>query len=142
MPQINIKIRNKIAETESDVAYVCGNSDFVIVFDFDDEWLDYDVKTARFKYNGTYQDIIFHGNQIDVPVIENTYKIYIGVYAGDLHTTTPAVLNAKKSILSGSGTPVNTQWTFPFSRLLFQPSHFPNLCFCGCASGVFLILFF
>lgn len=106
MPQINIKVKDKIAETESDVAYVCGNSDFVIVFDFDDEWTEYEVKTARFKYNGTYQDIIFHGNHLNVPVIENTYKIYIGVYAGDLHTTTPAVLNAKKSILSGSGTPI------------------------------------
>ena len=35
---INISVRDKIAVNMSDVSYTCGNSDFVINFDFDAEW--------------------------------------------------------------------------------------------------------
>lgn len=102
---IEIAIRDKIASQTDDTKYICGNSSFVVNFDFDDEWNEFDTKTARFRYNGTHQDVIFQGNQCGVPVIEDTYKIQVGVYAGNLHTTTPAYVSAKKSILCGSGSP-------------------------------------
>ena len=35
---INVTVRDKIATYVGDVYYVCGNSDFVVHFDFDDEW--------------------------------------------------------------------------------------------------------
>lgn len=103
MPTINIEVKNKIARQTNKEVYVCGNSDFVIAFVFDAEWNEYAIKTARFKYNGKYQDIVFTGNECPVPVIQNTGAIDIGVYAGDLHTTTAAVVMAKPSILSGGG---------------------------------------
>lgn len=103
MPTINIEVKNKIARQTNKEVYVCGNSDFVIAFVFDAEWNEYAIKTARFKYNGKYQDIVFTGNECPVPVIQNTGAIDIGVYAGDLHTTTAAVVMATPSILSGSG---------------------------------------
>lgn len=46
MPEINIMIKNKIATKSNNVTYICDNSDYVINFDFDDEWDAYDTKTA------------------------------------------------------------------------------------------------
>ena len=102
MPEINIMIKNKIATKSNNVTYICDNSDYVINFDFDDEWNAYDTKTARFAYGGQYTDIIFVGNRCNVPVITNTYAFHIGVFAGDLHTTTPVRVPCRKSILSSA----------------------------------------
>lgn len=103
---IDVKVRDKIAVATKDATYICGNSDFVVVFDFDDEWNEYDKKTARFVHgNGTHYDVMFEGNTCPVPVISDTYTIRIGVFAGNLKTTTPAYISAKKSILCGSGVP-------------------------------------
>lgn len=102
MPEINIMIKNKIATKSNNVTYICDNSDYVINFDFDDEWDAYDTKTARFAYGGQYTDIIFVGSRCNVPVITNTYAFHIGVFAGDLHTTTPVRVPCRKSILSSA----------------------------------------
>lgn len=103
---INVVVKNKIAVTVDDTLYICGNSGFVINFDFDAEWADFDVKTARFiSENGAYQDVVFKGSQCPMPILSNTYNIKVGVFAGDLQTTTPAMISAKKSILCGVGTP-------------------------------------
>lgn len=108
MPEmLNITVRNKIATKTDNVAYVCGNSDYVINFDFDSEWDAYDTKTARFAYNGKHTDVVFTGNQCNVPVITNTYAFHVGVFAGDLHTTTAARVPCRKSILCGAGAPAD-----------------------------------
>ena len=102
---INVEVRNKIAVAEQ-ATYICGNSDFVVAFDFDDEWKEHDKKTARFVLgNGTHYDVLFDGNRCSIPVISDTYTIKVGVFAGNLRTTTPAYISAKKSILCGGGVP-------------------------------------
>lgn len=105
MPVINIEIKNKIALNPANAEYICGNADFLIDFAFDAEWDAYVTKTARFVWNSGYQDIVFQGNQCEVPVISNTATILCGVFAGDLHTTTPALIRAQKSILCGNSPP-------------------------------------
>ena len=105
MKTINVLVRDKIASAVGDIVYICGNSDYIISFDFDEEWAVYDIKTARFVHNGTYTDVVFTGNQCDMPVIHKAYGIYVGVYAGDLRTTTPAHIPSAASILSADGTP-------------------------------------
>lgn len=105
MKTINVTVRDKIASAVGDIVYICGNSDYIINFDFDAEWDDYDVKTARFVHDGSYIDVVFAGNQCDMPVIHKAYGIYVGVYAGDLRTTTPAHIPSAASILSTDGTP-------------------------------------
>lgn len=45
---IAVSVRNKIAREKTRLQYVCGNSDYVIDFSFDEEWGDYATKTARF----------------------------------------------------------------------------------------------
>lgn len=104
MPGINITVKNKIARADG-AHYVCGNSDYVANFKFDSEWDEYETKTARFSYNGSYVDVVFDGDQCPVPIISDTYFFLMGVYAGNLHTTTPARVPCKKSILCGGGSP-------------------------------------
>lgn len=62
----------------------------------------YENKTARFVYNNSYVDVVFTGNECPVPIISGTYFFNIGVYAGNLHTTTPARVPCKKSIRCGN----------------------------------------
>ncbi len=102
---IPVTIRDKIATKTGDEVYICGNSDFVIEFDFDAEWDEHDTKTARFEWNGRYHDEIFSGSTCPVPIISDTHRFHVGVYAGNLRTTTAAYVPAKKSILCRSGLP-------------------------------------
>ena len=105
-----VTIKNKIATYEGKEAYVCGNGDGRINFVFDIAWEGIGLKTARFvKDDGTYQEQVFTGNECPMPVISNTYGIKVGVYAGNLHTTTPAHIPAKKSILCSGGLPADPQ---------------------------------
>ena len=103
--EIEIIVREKVARlaNKHDFA-VCGNSDYKIKFDFDSEWDAYEVKTTRFKYNGTYTDVVFNGCECPMPIITGAFRVEVGVYAGDLRTTSCAVLPLKKSILCGSET--------------------------------------
>lgn len=107
MPDIKISVKNKTAIKTDPTVYVCGNSDFIVKFDFDIEWETYDSKTARFSYDGRYIDVVFGGNECQVPIISDTYSFHVGVYAGNLHTTTPARVSCKKSILCGGGLPAD-----------------------------------
>lgn len=107
MPIVNVSVKNKIAIVEEGTVAVCGNSDYTIVFDFDAEWNNYETKTARFAWNGKFIDVIFNGNICAMPAIYETIYAAIGVYAGELHTTTPAYLPMRKSILCGFGTQID-----------------------------------
>lgn len=98
--QVKIVVKNKIASPfDKNVVLVCGNNDYEINFIFDDEWTAYPAKTARFVWNGQFVDVAFTGTVCNIPIINNALYVAIGVYAGDLHTTTPALINMKKSIL-------------------------------------------
>lgn len=105
---IEVDVSNKIARLkDKTIVGICSNSDYVIHFNFDDEWSAYVTKTARFKWNDEYTDVIFDGTECPMPIINNTFRVEIGVYAGELHTTTAAMLYMKKSILSGDGSPAD-----------------------------------
>lgn len=106
MPNIQINIKNKVARADRAII-VCDNSDYTAVFDFDDEWSAYETKTARFVYCGTYTDVVFTGNSCPIPEIHDTRSLTVGVYAGDLHTTTPAYISCVPSILCGNGIPAD-----------------------------------
>lgn len=106
---IEVIVANKIATTSGSPVIVCGNNDYVITFLFDEEWNEYEVKTARFMYikDGKlgFVDEPFAGNVCPVPVLSNIDRVDVGIYAGDLRTTTAAVIKCKKSILCKGGTP-------------------------------------
>lgn len=106
MKTLHVIITNKIAEyVRRDGDIVCGNSDYEIEFSFDSEWDAYESKVARFIWGGKFYDVAFTGNICEVPIIRNTETLSVGVYAGDLSTTTSAIIGCKRSILCGDPPP-------------------------------------
>lgn len=109
MPNINIAVADKIATNMSPgVQIVCGNNDYTMTFSFDEEWKEHPLKTARFVYTRDgkvqYTEVVFSGTVAQVPVLSGITAVYVGVYAGELHTTTPARVLCQRSILCGGGT--------------------------------------
>lgn len=103
---LHINVTDKVATyRERDGIIVCGNSDYVIKFAFDGEWNGYNTKTARFISNASYEDVVFTGDTVAVPVMRNTTSVAVGVFSGDLKTTTPAIIGCQKSILCRGGIP-------------------------------------
>ena len=106
---LHISVLDKKATYQNrDGDIVCGNSDYVIEFAFDAEWATHDEKIARFIWNDHYINVEFMGTTCPVPVITNATEVKVGVYAGDLSTTTPALIGCLKSILCESTTPGNS----------------------------------
>jgi hypothetical protein len=106
VPNIKITVAEKIAtNTTPGEVIVCGNSDYTVTFDLDAEWAAEPNRTARFVYykDGLrlYQDKPFTGTTVDVPKLSNINYVEVGVYAGDLRTTTPARVLCDRSILCG-----------------------------------------
>lgn len=104
MPELDVIVKGRIAQGVKGQYAVCENSDYVVKFDFDDEWNTERYKTARFIWNDKYEDVVFEGNECRMPIISDAHKIKVGVFAGDLQTTTPAIIIMKKSILCGGAT--------------------------------------
>ena len=106
MNYINITVRGKIARAEGRARVVCGNSDYAVRFDFDADWAEYTVKTARFvSEDGSYTDVQFEGEDCSVPILRNTRTLLVGVFAGNLRTTTAALIHAVPCITDPDGTP-------------------------------------
>ena len=78
---------------------ICNNSDYVIRFDFDEEWEAHPIKTARFLHGGTHTDVAFKGTECPVPILNDVAMCAVGVYSADLKTTTPALISCERSIL-------------------------------------------
>lgn len=84
---------------------VCNNSDYMVVWELDEDW-DQAAKTMRCTWpDGTYQDVVFTGTEAALPPCPAPGRVRIGLYAGNIHTTRPAELVAFPSILSDGGAP-------------------------------------
>lgn len=94
MPTIDILIRNKTASAVNPPCIVCGNSDYNVKFDFDDEWQAHNSKIGVFAYNrcGEWrsENVLFEGDTCPVPALHGVRSVWIGVTAGDVRTSTPA----------------------------------------------------
>ena len=105
MPTITFTVRGKIATAAAGASIVCGNGGYVVSFDFDEEWSEYSIKTARFNYvrDGVrlYQDVQFIGSTVAVPVMYDVTAVTIGCYAGNLISTTGAVVPCTRSATDG-----------------------------------------
>lgn len=106
MPEIKIKIRDKRAGGTGTV--ICGNSDYTVVWDLDDEWTPYGTKTMRVNLaDGTYQDVVFTGNTAALPVLSTPGWASVGLYAGDLHTSRATDLRVLPSVTTPGGAPAD-----------------------------------
>lgn len=104
---IQIVVKDRVATTVGDPIIICGNGCYNITFNFDDEWNEADAKTARFKYltdeGPKHQDRPFTGNTVEVPVLANIREVEVGVFSGELTTTTGAPIRCAPCIRCGSG---------------------------------------
>ncbi len=96
MLEIRIIVRERIAELVGKPEIVCGNSEYTAVFDLDEEWAAYPVKTMRLAWvdpqrtnNMLYTDVLFEGNRAVLPPLWGVSLVWLGIYAGDIHTSTP-----------------------------------------------------
>ena len=106
MPEIKIKTRDKRAGGTGTV--ICGNSDYTVVWDLDDEWTPYGTKTMRVNLaDGTYQDVVFSGDTAALPVLSTPGWASVGLYAGDLHTSRAADLRVLPSVTTPGGAPAD-----------------------------------
>lgn len=106
---IEINVTDKHPSVIGKPVIVCGNSDYSLQFTFDAEWEGLEAKTARFAYTrdgeAKHIDVVFTGDTVKVPKLKGIHAVYVGVFAGDLHTTTPARIPCRLSIRCGSGDP-------------------------------------
>ena len=92
---------------------ISHNSDYVIEFDFDEEWTD-NYKTVYFVCeDGSHQPVVINGNACPVPVLNGEHRrIFVGVQAGSiekpsvLKTTCPCCLKVRDSIADLLGQPI------------------------------------
>ena len=104
---LNITVRNKIATTTGPATAVNGNNDYTVVFDFDSEWDSLSSKTAMFVYGREeqkYKTVTFTGNSCVMPALYNTGYVLIGVFAGDIKTTSAAYVKCIPCIRDNDST--------------------------------------
>lgn len=124
MDSIVIRIRERIAVLMTDSSIVNGNSDYVIVFDFDAEWSEFTEKTARFVYRDKqgaehWTDVAFTGNSCNVPILTRVDEVAVGVYAGNIRTSTPALIPCEWCITDKPAEPYTPQRDY-FNELMEQ----------------------
>ena len=109
MSVLPITIHHKHAVYTGAIPYVCGNSDYEVVFTFDASWEAFVQKTVRFCVGEQCVDRIITGNVCPVPVFESGDFLQIGVYAGNLQTSTAAMVRMCDSIRTAGGVPAEPE---------------------------------
>lgn len=122
--RLDIGVRGKIAQFKgANFELVGGNSDYKVYFDFDDDWTDYRAKTAVFVFGDKTVEKPFDGNVCDGVAIKQSEHCLIGVYAGDIVTTTPAFVSGIKISI----TDVSTAHEQPEKDVYNELMHLLNL---------------
>lgn len=102
---IVIKVVDKVPIVVSGPQYVvCDNSDYTVVWQLDEEWVQFESRTMQVNYkDGTYERVLFTGNTCALPALPVPGPVHVGLFAGDIHTTRPARLLAVRSATTDSG---------------------------------------
>lgn len=119
---IKIDITKKHPTVDGTPVLVCGNGTYEIQFTFDTEWREHIYKTARFVFwkdgKPKHIDVPFPGDTVAVPVLSGISFVLVGVYAGNLRTTTPARIPCEYSIRCNSGESVEEPTPELYDQLL------------------------
>ena len=107
MNTIQVTIKNLIATAQPDGVIVSDNTGYRLRFVWDEAWQTYPVKTAVFLWNKNLEtfstSVIFEGDTVAVPRLPAVSKLWVGLTAGDLQTTTAAEIPCRCSILGSGG---------------------------------------
>lgn len=108
MSVINVEVRNRIARGDRK-QIVLSNSDYTVHFDLDAEWANYHTKTMVVAHDNSVQEVVFTGTDAQLPIFEETPDgcadrfMAIGLYAGDIRSSTPAVFPVLSSAKGMAG---------------------------------------
>ena len=105
MKEIHVSVRDGEAFQTDHTTYIAGDGEFWVAFDLDEGWSGYPAKVARFQTESGYQDVMFRGERCHVPVFTYAQKLEVGLYAGNVRTTTPARIFVRPGIRSVWGAP-------------------------------------
>jgi hypothetical protein len=149
MNAIKITVEKKIASVEGLPEIVCGNSGYTLSFAFDNEWSDEQNKVARFSFNKNnkkcFIDMPIENNTCQVPVLVGIALVRVGVYAGELKTTTGAKIKCIKSIICDDAEATEEGMQNLYEKLQGQIKeidektiqHVDSVNLSTCASGVY-----
>lgn len=104
MPNIEIDVVNKVASVNGYPTIVLGNDDYSLTFNFDSEWSGYTSKTLVLSMLSSKtgmihtHEIMFQGSTVNLPAVFDTGEVNIGVSAGDIKTTTNAIITCYGTI--------------------------------------------
>lgn len=127
MPDIAINIKNKIPTLSEPAEIVTDNTDYTVHFNWDAEWEAIQTKTAIFvSGSGQTHTVIMDGtNSCAVPMITASWGVvYIGLQAGELHTTTACAVRILPSIarqLGSSAPEADRDWWSQIMERLTSP---------------------
>ena len=103
MPTIAISVTDKRAVVSGTPVIICGNSDYSITWTLDSEWTSLTDRVAHFEFwndNGLREakDVSFTGDSVTVPVLNNIDRVFIMLYAGDIHTSSPVCIPCIRTV--------------------------------------------
>ena len=104
--EVVIKVADKVPELVSmpPRGITCDNSDYTVVWQLDEEWAQFEHRTMQVNYSdGTYERVLFTGDSCALPAIPVMAWFYVGLFAGDIHTTRPLRLFGSKAVTTGDG---------------------------------------
>lgn len=104
--EVVIKVADKVPELVSmpPRGITCDNSDYTVVWQLDEEWAQFEHRTMQVNYSdGTYERVLFTGDSCALPAIPVKDWFYVGLFAGDIHTTRPLKLFGSKAVTTGDG---------------------------------------
>ena len=104
-------VKNKIIQLDKktipiDEPPVSYNKGYEAKFIFDEEW-DGLVKTVRFVNGNKHKDVILENDSCEFPIDIMGSVVEVGVFAGDLKSTTSSYVVFLPSILEHFGIPVD-----------------------------------
>ena len=107
MDTIQITIKDLMATAQPEGVIVSDNTGYRLRFVWDEAWDPYPVKTAVFVWNRKLETfsttVAFEGDTVAVPRLPAVSKLYVGLTAGNLQTTTAAEIPCRCSVLGSGG---------------------------------------
>lgn len=89
-------------------AIICDNSDYAVVFDFDEEWSEFETLSATLSYyDRERKKLVTLSEELSVdatfiPSIQNAREVFIGLTSGTI-TAKPAMIPCLDSIFTSKG---------------------------------------
>ena len=122
MNTIQVTIKDLIATAQPDGVIVSDNTGYRVQFVLDEDWDPYSVKTAVFLWNKKLEtfctSVAFEGDTVTVPRLPAVSKLWVGLRAGNLQTTTAAEIPCVSSVLGNGGQEPEVPTENQYDRLM------------------------